>query len=165
MKRERRQPDPGNYEDPLQNYDPPTHADEFERSLTEDALSVITSTPFEAVEGSRSVDDVIKEMADRNVACAVVTDEDGRPLGVLSERDVMNRIADDYQAAKSKPVSEFMTKDPIVVHDSDPPAHVMNVMDSGGFRHVPIVDSDNKLVGVIGARRVTKYLQQHFDDV
>ena len=51
-----------------------------------------------------------------------------------------------------------MTPDPTVVFENDVPAKVINLMGTGHFRHIPVVDADGRLKGIIGGRRVTQYI-------
>lgn len=165
VKRERRKPAPGEFEDPLSNYDPPVYADELEESLCEDAVTAIEHQPFSAMRGEQTVREVLAHMSEENVACVVLVDDDNKPTGVFSERDVLNRVMDHYAELADHPVDEVMTHDPVVVYPTDTPARVLNVMVTGGFRHVPLVDADRRLIGVIGARRTTDYLQRYFTDI
>ena len=51
---------------------------------------------------------------------------------------------------------------PVVVYSTDVPAKAINLMTTSGFRHIPVLDVDDKLVGVLGPRRLTRYLNKHF---
>ncbi|MBC8342150.1 MAG: CBS domain-containing protein, partial [Proteobacteria bacterium] len=75
--------------------------------------------------------------------------------------DSLPRVSLEYAEARARPLREFMTPDPGVVYEAVRPARVLNLMAAGGFRHLPVVDPDGKLTGMIGCRRVTDYLQQH----
>ncbi|MDH3583798.1 MAG: CBS domain-containing protein [Phycisphaerae bacterium] len=163
-RRTRRKPDPEDFQDPLSDYDRPGFADELERSLSEDSATAIESRPFSQVPPGTPLRDVLRKMADEDIACIVIT-ENERPIGILSERDVLKRVAGRYDKIADQPVSGVMTPDPVVLYETDNPARALNVMGSGLFRHLPLVDADGKLVGVIGARRVTAYLQKHFDPI
>lgn len=163
-KRERRQPEPGEFEDPLSNYDGPEYTDEFERSLSEDPLTVIEHRPYLAVVRTQTVTSTLRLMAENNAACVVVINDQTVPVGIFSERDVMIRVAENLPAIGENTIDSVMTPDPQVVHSSASPAMVLNVMASHNVRHVPLVDADGKLLGVIGARRLTAYLQYHFPD-
>jgi len=164
-KRERRQPTPGEFKDPLSNYDGPDYADEFERSLSEDAATVIEHRPFLAVLEKETIASTLAMMAEKNIACIVVVNQAAEPVGIFSERDVMNRVAGRYDELADKPVSEVMSTDPALAHAGDSPAKLLNVMVTRGVRHVPLLDADGRLVGVIGARRMTAYLQNYFTEV
>ncbi|QNN21088.1 CBS domain-containing protein [Planctomycetales bacterium ZRK34] len=162
--RHRTPPDTREFEDPLSNYDPVVYADPFEKSLCEDAVGVMQLHPFDHVTPETTIRVALTKMIDNDVACLVVTKNE-KPVGIFSERDVLNRVADRFESLADHPIAEVMTPDPIVVHTTDNPARVMNVMGSGLFRHLPVVDVDGKLVGILGARRVTAYLQKYFPDV
>lgn len=163
MRRERRPVEPGEFEDPLSNYDAPVCADAFERSLSEGEVTEIESTPYTAVPPTQSVEEVMAVMAGQNIASAVIVNPRGRPIGIFSERDVLNLIAMDYQGQRKLPISDVMTRDPYCVFETDTPAQVLNLMATGGFRHVPVVDADGKLTGVIGVRRMNRYLKKYLD--
>jgi CBS domain-containing protein len=164
-RRERRSPAEGEFEDPLSNYDPPVYEDDLERSLCDNTIEeVVDHKPSLSVKADQTVREVVKMMAAHNGASVVVVDENERPIGIFSERDVMNRVAMKFDELAEHPVKEVMTPDPVTVHLHDNPARVLNLMTSGGFRHVPVVDADDKLVGIIGTRRLTAYLQKHFSD-
>jgi CBS domain-containing protein len=53
-----------------------------------------------------------------------------------------------------------MTPDPVCLHDEDSLALALNVMASGGFRHVPIVE-DDRPVGVIDVHDVFRHISPH----
>jgi CBS domain-containing protein len=94
----------------------------------------------------------------------LIVDGAGKLSGIFSERDVLLRILPDYQTLKSKPISEFMTKDPV----SQPPdatiGFVLNLMSAGGFRHVPIVDPDNVPIGIVSVKNVVDFIVKSFTD-
>lgn len=162
-KRKRNMPDPAPVGDPLSNYRPPVYEDDLEQSLCDDKATVIQSAPFRAVPPEMTIADALSLMSEYGIACLVVTQND-KPVGILSERDVLNKIVDQYEQAKGRPIRDFMTANPMVVREMDPPARVLNLMGTGSLRHVPVVDTDGKLVGIIGARRVTAYVQQYFSN-
>ncbi len=161
-RRQRREPTPGEFQDPLSNYETPAYADDLERSLIEDRVTVIQSNPFMQVQSSTTIREAMRIMAEQDIACLVVTDEQNKVVGVLSERDVLMRVAEDYAALAGVPVRAVMTPQPTVVYETTKPAHVMNLMSEGLFRHVPVVDADGRLTGMIGARRLIAYLQKFF---
>ncbi len=165
MKRRRRPPEPGEFQDPLSNYEPPEYADDFERDLCEQTIDEIDHTPLLKIASTDPILDAMRLMNEHHSACVVVVDEDDKPIGIFSERDVLDKVVDRFDELRNMPVSEVMTADPYRVYRTDSPAQVLNLMGRGGFRHVPVVNSDGKLIGLIGARRITAWLQRHFPDV
>ncbi len=162
MKRKRRETPPGEFVDPLSNYDPKTYSDEMERSLLEDTVADLKITPYRCLPPQATIETALKTMVDEDIACLMIAQGD-KLLGVLSERDVLDKVAERYAQIKSHPVSEVMTPDPWFVHETDSPAAALNQMAVGGFRHIPVLDVNEKIVGILGPRRVTAYLMEHFE--
>jgi CBS domain-containing protein len=87
----------------------------------------------------------------------------GRLVGVLTERDVVTRIL----AAGldlSAPVAEYMTRDPESLRSTDDIAYAINKMSVGGYRNVPIVDGDGKLISALSVRDVLAHLADVLSD-
>jgi CBS domain-containing protein len=92
----------------------------------------------------------------QNVGAAVVTDAQGRVLGILWERDIVHAIGKDGAAALDDAVSKHMTA-PVVTTDEDESADMtMEKMTVRRCRHLPVV-VDEKLVGIVSIGDVVKY--------
>jgi predicted transcriptional regulator len=159
MGRKRNPVEPGEFEDPLSNYDPPAYADELERVLCETEVSQMPIRPLAWVEKNATVQDALDVMGKYECSCVVVQDA-GKAVGIFSARDVLNKIAHD-PITRSKPIIEFMTPAPTTVYASDCPAKAVNLMATGGFRHIPVLDHNDKVVGILGPRRTTQFLEEH----
>ena len=59
------------------------------------------------------------------------------------------------------PVASVMSDQPVYVFDSDVCATALGVMAVSGYRHVPVVDTNRKVVGIVSPQRVTGFLKQH----
>lgn len=161
-KRRRRRPaTPGEWEDPLSNYEPLVYADDFERFLNESGLGEMEIRPYLEVGPDETVGAVIRKMADHDLFCALVTEQE-KVVGVFSERDVLNRVDGEYEQVKDRPIRELMTPDPVAIYDTDTPAKALNLMAVGGFRHIPVLDTADRPIGMLGPRRVVKLLQHQF---
>ncbi len=155
-------PPPGgdDFHDPLGDYARGEHADDLERSLAEETVAAMKTRPFKTIGPGTTIDEAMRTMVDMDIACLLVTEGD-RLVGIVSERDVLRRVAEGYPANKDEPVSGVMTPQPVAIYETDTPAKALSVMVIGGFRHVPILDVDDKVVGILGPRRVTAYLQKY----
>lgn len=149
------------FEDPLENYDPPQFDDPVERALHEQRASAIPSKPFAAVSADTPTAVALEKLVGKHIACLLVEDG-GRLAGVFSDRDVLEKVALEYDRVKDLPVREVMTVDPVHVHEDDAAAAVFSVMAVSGYRHVPVVDSDHAVVGIVSPQRATSFLQKHF---
>ena len=160
MKRRRRSTQAGEFEDPLKDYTTPQFEDSMEQSLSEETVQALKTTPYSQVAPTTTVEETLRLMAQHDIASVLVTEND-RLVGIFSERDVLNKVADRYDQLRNQPVRDIMTPNPVVVYETDSPAKAINLMAEGGFRHVPILDINDKVVGILGPRRITSYLRDH----
>ena len=90
-----------------------------------------------------------------------MVEENGKLVGVFSDRDVLDKVALEFDAVKDRPVRELMTTNPVYVCETDTPAAALAVMAVSGFRHVPLVKLDETILGIISPQRVIKFLREH----
>jgi CBS domain-containing protein len=96
-----------------------------------------------------------------------VTDDDGRLIGVLTERDVFGRLVGpdvaptvDLEAA----VETYMTTEPHTLRLSQTVRDALELMQSSRYRNVPVVDDDRRLVGVVRQVDILKFLAEAFPE-
>lgn len=95
----------------------------------------------------RSVLDAVAVLSEHRIGALVVTRDD-QIVGVVSERDILNLMADNPDALRDTTVSDLMTRDVIVGVPTDDLDYVMSIMTNNKVRHLPIVD-DGKLAGIV----------------
>jgi CBS-domain-containing membrane protein len=88
-------------------------------------------------------------MAQRNYGAIVVTREDGKLAGILTERDLMIRVVSRGVDPESTTVSEVMTTTVKTAQETDDVAHCLKQMSDGRFRHLPVVDAEGALSGMV----------------
>jgi Predicted transcriptional regulator, contains C-terminal CBS domains len=95
--------------------------------------------------------DVVKIMATHNIGLVAVVDEAGRPLGMVSERDVIRALARGVQL--SAEAIEVGTRENLLTAKADEDVYsAIKKMRERGTRHILVVDDAGKLVGVISIR-------------
>lgn len=149
-----------NCQQDLTRFDCPTANSQVERCLMEDTVSTVGCHEPVVIRDDASVQEAIALLLDRNVGALLVVDSVGKLRGILSERDLLKKIAgvrDDYARL---PVHVFMTPRPESVSADDTLVFALNKMDGGGYRHVPIV-KNGKPVGIISVRDMLKHLTQY----
>src|SRR5579883_3027304 len=99
---------------------------------------------------STMVREVIDAMVKRKFG-AVPVMEDGRLVGIFTERDVVVRVVGARKDPDTTPLADVMTKGPDTVKSSDSVLHALERMNSRGYRHLPVVDGD-QLVGIVSIR-------------
>ena len=113
----------------------------------------------EAVEvnPSTTVREAIAKLRDVNQGCVVVV-EDGRVVGVFTERDVLNNVTPRRDQMLDRPMADVMTNDPVVLGEDESVLVAINKMSIGGFRHIPVVDENRGLRGILSGRDILEYV-------
>ena len=151
----------GEFQDPLENYDPKTYRDRLEEALAEETVSAIRSRPYAEISPDKTVYGALQALAGLKVASLLVV-EDHKLIGVFTERDALERVASRYREVKDLPVREVMTSNPVVVYQTDPAGAALSAIAVAGYRHVPVLDIDENVVGVISPHRVFEFIQKRF---
>jgi CBS domain-containing protein len=141
----------------LTQLDRPMAHDRIERSLMEDPVGVLGPRLPVTVRPGSTVREAIQLMLTRNIGAVLVNDDDGKLVGIFSERDLLARVAGQHERHDDLPVRLFMTPKPEAVTTRDTLAFALHKMDVGGYRHLPVVD-DGRPVGVISVRDMLRYI-------
>ncbi len=152
----------GEFADPLENYDPNEYADAMEEALAEETVASIRSKPYAEISPDKPVRSALQALAGLKVASLLVV-EDEKLVGVFTERDALERVASCYHEVKDLPVREVMTSNPVVVYETDPAGAALSAIAVAGYRHVPVLDINDKVVGVISPHRVFEFVQLRFN--
>ncbi len=94
-------------------------------------------------------------LAQKKIGALIVADGRDGVAGILSERDIVRRLAAEGGACLMSPVASAMTKAVISCAPTDSAHSVMEKMTGGRFRHMPVME-EGRLVGVISIGDVVK---------
>ena len=154
-------PDADDFQDPLENYEPRKYDDPLEQALVEHRIGTIRHEPFSTISPDTPVSEAVDKLASLHIACLLVAEND-KLVGIFSERDVLSKVAFEYDELSDGPVRDVMTTDPIYVNETDSAVTSLSVMALCGYRHVPVLDSNDNLTGIVSPQRLTEFLQSHF---
>ena len=95
---------------------------------------------------------------EKRIGAVVVRGGDGAGElgGILSERDVVRAVAADGAAALGHAVDRYLTREVVTCRLGDTVEELMEMMTRGRFRHVPVLDDDGRLCGLISIGDVVK---------
>lgn len=105
-----------------------------------------------SVEATRTVLEAARFMMEHNIGALPVV-RNGELAGILSERDIMNRVVAVGRTPGTTAVSEVMTANPRAVKSDETIEECLFIMREFGFRHLPIVDGKD-LRGLVSLRDV-----------
>ena len=97
-----------------------------------------------------SVRDAARRMTERRIGAALVI-EQGRLVGIITERDIMARVVAEGLDPDTTQVWIAMTADPKTVAPDQRSIDALKLMYEGGFRHLPVVE-DNRPVAILSLR-------------
>lgn len=109
-------------------------------------MEVMTQTPV-TVGPDATVQDAAALMRKKEIGSVIVV-EDGRPSGILTERDIVTKVAAENKHAAGVRVKDVMTSPVISVHPHEEVAEAAKLMAKKRIRRLPVV-KDGRLVGVI----------------
>lgn len=158
-KRQRRPVDDREFIDPMKQYGGDALLDDLERGLAHASVADIPQTPIATISPIATIEEAVARMAQLHIGCLLAVEHD-RLVGIFTQSDLLLRVVDRYDQVKGSLLRDVMTAQPIFVRNTDSPAKAINLMSVGGFRHVPVLDVDDHIVGLIGPRRTTAYLRQ-----
>ena len=101
-----------------------------------------------------SVLDATKEMKSEKVGSIIIT-ENGKPIGVITESDILRKIVAEEKNAAKISVDEIMSSPPITIHPDASIKDAIRIMGENKIRRLPVVEN-GKVVGMITERDIVQ---------
>jgi CBS domain-containing protein len=117
----------------------------------ESVLLRLSRKPPVSVPREATIIEAVRVMLAKGVGAAVVLSE-GRAIGVFTERDVMSKIVAAGREASETRVGDVMTSPVLTVGAEASVADALQLMLSRHIRHIPVVDSDGVVLGMVSMR-------------
>ncbi len=133
-------------------------ASSVEADLLHDRIERLWPKSPSKVSPDTTVAVVLKKMVDERIGCVMIV-ENGKLVGIFSERDALMKLNVDAGKYLDRPISQFMTRHPVTLEVEDKIAYALHKMNVGGYRHAPIL-FEGKLAGVISIRDILRYLTE-----
>lgn len=109
-----------------------------------------------SVQPHRTLAEAVKTLSEKRIGAVVVMGADGALVGILSERDIIRALGQSGAAALDSPVSRVMTAKVVTCRMQTSIDELMEIMTSGRFRHVPVVENA-RVVGLVSIGDVVKH--------
>jgi CBS domain-containing protein len=124
--------------------------------MTVKAILSLKGTDVVTIEPNASVSAAMQQLTTRKIGALVITGADRRVIGILSERDIVHKLAEKGAEVLDHPLSEIMTRKVTTCSQTDTISSVMERMTQGKFRHLPVTDQ-GRLVGIVSIGDVVNY--------
>jgi CBS domain-containing protein len=112
--------------------------------------------PVITITGEKTIRDAMELLHQHKIGSVVVVSEDGDPVGILTERDVFRLCYRSESEVKSLKVADQMTTDLVVGVPEDDIDYIAGVITNKRVRHIPIIDENRKLCGLISIGDIVK---------
>jgi CBS domain-containing protein len=133
-------------------------------AILEERLRVLSRRQPVTVAPGTSLADCIRAIQRTGTGDSVfVCEADGRLTGVLTERDIFGRLVGE-QVDLTRPVESLMTTEPRTLALDQTIGDAVELMETGRYRNVPLVDEDGQLAGVVRQSDIIKYLAESFPE-
>jgi CBS domain-containing protein len=116
------------------------------------------------ISGSAGACDAAEKLESEGVGCVVVVDEEQRPLGMLTDRDLALRVVAAGKDPDSTTVEMVMSQPVVSLEASAPLSELIHCMSRHGIRRVPVVQN-GRLVGIASLDDLMLHLGRAFDDL
>ena len=120
--------------------------------LMEKGREVLTIAP------AATVFEAVKLMDEKNVGSLVILNSRGRIAGIFVERDALRRVLLAGKSAKTEPVQAVMTRKVVCALPEMTIDQCLALMTEKRVRHLPVIDKEQKLVGLISMGDLVKFI-------
>jgi len=127
-------------------------------------VSDIMTTKIEIIQTSQNAKEAARKMLDKNVSSLLVVDEEGKSMGIVTERDITRGVCIHDVLSKEFKILHLMTSPLLTINPNSSIEIAANVMLQKKVRHLIVVDG-NKTVGIVTATNFIDYLNEQMDPV
>ena len=104
--------------------------------------------------------DAVDVMGKFNIGSIIVMSEKIELKGIFTERDILNKVIG-KEVDLDSPICLFMTPHPKTLKKDNTILEAMEIMHSKNFRHIPIVDDEDRPIGIISIKDVMNFIYEN----
>jgi len=123
----------------------------------DDTVEMIMSQPPITVGLDARLEDVARIMYDNRIGSVIVVDEEGTPIGIFTRTDLVYTVASGSYKRNPK-ISDVMRSEPVVAKRYESIRTAYARMKSLGMGHLPVVDDDDRVIGVVSMKDILLYV-------
>ena len=104
--------------------------------------------------------EVARLMRERHVGSVIVVDGAGKPIGIITDRDLVIEVIANEVNAGSILLKDIMTPGPVILAESEDTGEALKQLRDRGIRRAPLVDAEGLLSGIISIDDILQHLSQ-----
>ena len=132
------------------------------------SIGEIMTQKLETIEPSNTSQAAAKKMADKNVSSLVVMDRADKPIGILTEQDLVRQVCVNDASSSTILIHHIMSSPLVTIDANSSVEEAADIMIQNKVRHLLVVsENGNRALGIITSSNFTSYLKQklNMDDV
>jgi CBS domain-containing protein len=127
-----------------------------------DTILRVKGRTVHTVSAQLTVGDAMRRMHDERVSALVVSEDGANIDGIISDRGLMNVLVENGTEVLDRSIGEIMTRKVFTCSRGDSVGAIMALMTDRRIRHIPVVDGDGRLCGIVSIGDVVKH---HLDEI
>lgn len=127
----------------------------LQRKITELSLSTVKT-----LANNMNIHGALIIMQKENIGSVVIVDKT-KVVGIITERDIVMKVAGITDEYKKTLVTEIMTPDPRCVSHETRIGEVIDLIVDGNFRHLPVVDNHGEAISMVSVKDVMKFIKDN----
>lgn len=128
-----------------------------ETGLQDLIINELMTKTVTCVSPEMDVAEVARLLRDQRLSCAIVV-EKNVPIGIITERDLVRHVADmlDHPSLRERLTRDLMSTPPVTIREHDRLYDALVVSRAQGIRHLPVINENGNLVGLITQSDITR---------
>ncbi len=131
-------------------------------SLKSTNISNFMSSNVKTSQITRPLLQICQIMKNNNIGSLIVVNESNDPVGIITERDIVYCIAQEEDTLQLQ-AQKIMTSPLITIKDSNSLIEALQIMHSHNFRRLPVINNEQKLIGIITDKDIIKPILSNKD--
>jgi CBS domain-containing protein len=129
------------------------------------SVGSICTRSIDLADAEETIQAAAYRLRERRVGTLVILDRSNKPVGILTDRDLVTRAVAQGKDPCQTHVGEVMTRNLTTISEAAPIEQALSLMRSGSFRRLPVTASDGSIVGMVTLDDVLSLLAEEFADV
>lgn len=129
------------------------------------SIGQLMSETLETINMSNSAQAAAKKMRDKNISSLIVNDDYKKPVGIVTERDLVRRICVNDASSSNTQIKDIMSLPLLTIDATASVGEAANIMIQNRVRHVLVIENNdiNRPLGIVTPSDFARYLKENLD--
>ncbi len=129
------------------------------------SLATICNRNVVYIDQDAGIVEVAQLMRERHVGSVIVVDGAGKPIGIITDRDLVIEVIANEVSAEALLLKDIMTPEPVILQESADTEAALKLLRDHGVRRAPVVDAEGLLSGIVSMDDVLQHLSQELNEL